>query len=226
MEHVGIFTAQCTKISHCEALKLRLFLSTLTWAFFHGSKLPPIPLSKTQTTRLEELELAKAEIASLEAAAAEEMKMSLQWANGRVVVTALDEPTLELEAHLSGALEVNNYKAESCRPMKGLDDGQSKVEKSRKVQLKAKPLVLKSQVVTKVVLPPKVDEKKENAHEMVEDVRDKPQTREDKPKVEDVEEDQVMVDAQILEAKEKAEQYNRCIGQRSFRKPEKHLGQR
>ncbi|CAL9021380.1 unnamed protein product [Prunus brigantina] len=34
--------------------------------------------------------------------------------------------------------------------MKGLDDGQSKVEKSRKVQLKAKPPVLKSQVATKV----------------------------------------------------------------------------
>ncbi|CAB4289782.1 unnamed protein product [Prunus armeniaca] len=89
--------------------------------------------------------------------------------------------------------------------MKGLDDGQSKVEKSRKVQSKAKPLVLKSQIATKVVLPPKVDETKENAHEMVEDVRDKPHTREDKPKVEDTEEDQVMVDAQILEAKEKAE---------------------
>ncbi|CAB4289781.1 unnamed protein product [Prunus armeniaca] len=94
------------------------------WYMSKGSKLPLIPLSKTQTTRvkmqyattcnvefewaderrtqlnrlvelqerlrLEELELAKAEMASLEAAATEEMKMSLQWANSRVVVTALD----------------------------------------------------------------------------------------------------------------------------------------
>ncbi|CAL9021378.1 unnamed protein product [Prunus brigantina] len=82
------------------------------WYMSKVSKLPLIPLSKTQTRRvqmqyatpcnaefewaderqtqlnrlvelreklcLEELELAKAEMASLEAAAAEEMKMSLQ----------------------------------------------------------------------------------------------------------------------------------------------------
>ncbi|CAL9019080.1 unnamed protein product, partial [Prunus brigantina] len=125
---------------------------------------------------LEELELAKADVvASLEAAAAEERKIRWQWANGQ---------------------------AKSSGPTKGLDDGPSKVEKPRKVQLKAKPPALKNQVATKVVSTSEVDEKKENDHEMVKNVRGKTQTREDKPKVE---EDQVMVDVQTPEAEEKAE---------------------
>ncbi|CAB4263243.1 unnamed protein product [Prunus armeniaca] len=121
--------------------------------------------------------------------------------SSNVPAMPLYEPILELEAHLSGAFEANNSKAKSSGPTKGLDDGPSKVEKSRKVQLKAKPLVLKNQVATKVVSTSKVDEKKENDHEMVGNVRGKPQTREDKPKPE---EDQVMVDVQTPETEEKA----------------------
>ncbi|CAB4268762.1 unnamed protein product [Prunus armeniaca] len=86
--------------------------------------------------------------------------------------------------------------------MKELDDGPPRVEKSRKVQLMAKAPTLKSQVVTKVVSPPKVNKEKENEHEMVKDIMGKPYTREDKPKVE---EDQVMVDVQTLKEEEKAE---------------------
>ncbi|KAI5312890.1 hypothetical protein L3X38_042064 [Prunus dulcis] len=207
------------------------------WYMSRSSKLPPIPLSKTQTRkaqrqyaaswniefewaderqapfyrlvelqeklRLEELELAKVDdVASLEAAAAEERKICQQWANGQVMVTTLDEPIVELEGHLSGAFEANNSKAKSSGPTKGLDDRPSKVKKSRKVQLKAKPLVLKNQVATKVVSTSEVDEKKENDHEMVRNVTGKPQTREDKPKVE---KDQVMVDVQTPETEEKTD---------------------
>ncbi|KAI5343006.1 hypothetical protein L3X38_010882 [Prunus dulcis] len=153
--------------------------------------------------RLEELELAKANVvASLEAAVAEERKIRRQWANGQVVVTTLDDPILELEAHLSGAFEANNSKAKSSEPMKRLDDGPSKVEKPRKVQLKAKPLALKNQVATKVVSASEVDEKKENDHETVRNVRGKTQARKDKPKAE---EDQALIDVQKPEAEEKAE---------------------
>lgn len=66
-------------------------------------------------------------------------------------MTTIDELILELEAHLIRAFEANNSKAKFSGPMKGLNDGSSKLEKSSKVQLKAKPLVLKSQVVAKVV---------------------------------------------------------------------------
>lgn len=71
-------------------------------------------------------------------------------------MTALDESILELEAHLTEAFEANNSKAKSISPMKGLDDRPSKVEKSKKVQLKAKPSVLRSQVATKMASPPEV----------------------------------------------------------------------
>ncbi|CAL9020092.1 unnamed protein product, partial [Prunus brigantina] len=119
-----------------------------------------------------------------------------QWYKSR------DEPISELEAHLSGAFEANNSKAKFSGPTKALDDGPSKVEKSRKVQLKVKPPVLKNQVATKVVSTSEVNEKKEDDHEMAENVRGKTQTREDKPKVE---EDQVMVDVKTPEAEEKAD---------------------
>ncbi|KAL6273093.1 hypothetical protein ACE6H2_023785 [Prunus campanulata] len=207
------------------------------WYRSRGSKLPPIPLSKTQTRRaqrqyaatckaelewaderqaqlnrlvdlreklrLEELEFAKADaVASLEAAAAEDMKIHRQWVNGQVVVTALDEPMLGLEAHLTGAFEANNLKAESSKPMKVLDDGPSKVEKFKKIQPKANPSTSRKQIPIKVISPPVVEEKKENNHEMVEDVRGKPQTTEDELTTE---EDQVMVDVQTSVVEEEAE---------------------
>ncbi|KAI5316405.1 hypothetical protein L3X38_036112 [Prunus dulcis] len=53
------------------------------------------------------------------------------------MVTNIDEPILELEAHLSGAFEANNSKAKSNGPTKGLNDGPSKIEKSMKAEEKA-----------------------------------------------------------------------------------------
>ncbi|CAL9005039.1 unnamed protein product [Prunus brigantina] len=91
---------------------------------------------------------------------------------------------------LIGTFEANNSKAKSCGPTKELDDGPPRVEKSRKVHLKAKAPALKSQVVTKM--------------------------REDKPKVE---EDQVMVDVQTLKVKEKAESTDEVEAKKASENP-------
>ncbi|CAL9021379.1 unnamed protein product, partial [Prunus brigantina] len=96
--------------------------------------------------------------------------------------------------------------------MKGLDDRQSKVEKFRKVQLKDKPPVLKSQVATKVSgINPRRDKTSQRCqpNSMDEDVFDEVESMIRQAKGVDVEGDKVMVDAQTPEAKEKAEQYGR-----------------
>ncbi|KAL6279234.1 hypothetical protein ACE6H2_016115 [Prunus campanulata] len=176
------------------------------WYMSRCSKLPTVTLSKTQTSMAQrkyaascnaEFEWADERQAQLNRLVELREKLRLE-----ELELAKADAVTSLEAHLSGAFEANNSKAESSGPMKGLNDGPSKVEKSRRVQLKAKPPVLKSQVATKVVSPSEVDKKEGNDHEMVENVRGKPPTREDKPKVE---EDQVIVDVQTPEAEEKAE---------------------
>ncbi|KAI5338996.1 hypothetical protein L3X38_018268 [Prunus dulcis] len=87
--------------------------------------------------RLEELELAKANvIALLKAATTEEMRLRREWVNGRFVMMVPKEPILELEAHLSRAFEANDSMAEPKRPTKVVDEKPLKGEKARVVQPK------------------------------------------------------------------------------------------
>ncbi|CAL9005196.1 unnamed protein product [Prunus brigantina] len=179
------------------------------WYRSRGPKLPPVPLSKTQTRmaqrqyattckaeldwadkrqaqldrlvelreklRLEELELDKADaVASLEVAAAEEMKIRREWVNGRVVVTAPEEPILELEAHLTGAFEANNFKVEVSEPTKKRGDKPLRVQKARATPSKVKPPVAKALAVTKVAQPTKVENKEENDQNLVQEAGDEP----------------------------------------------------
>ncbi|CAL2247897.1 unnamed protein product [Prunus armeniaca] len=207
------------------------------WYRSRGPKLPPVPLSKTQTRRaqrqyattckaeldwadkrqaqldrlvelreklqLEELELAKADaVASLEAAAAEEMKIRREWVNGRVVVTAPEEPISELEAHLTGAFEANNSKVEVSEPTKRRGDKPLKVQKARAAPPKAKPLIAKALAMTKLAQPTKVESKEEKDQNMVQEAGDVPHKIVSEPRAE---EDQFMVDVETNVVEEEAE---------------------
>ncbi|KAI5335067.1 hypothetical protein L3X38_025200 [Prunus dulcis] len=101
------------------------------WDVAYVSRPRPADVKLREKLRLE-LELVKAEaVASLEAAAVEEIKLHREWVNGRVVVTAPEEPILELETHLTGAFEAKNSKAEVCRPTKMVGKEPLKGEKTR-----------------------------------------------------------------------------------------------
>ena len=152
---------------------------------------------------LEELELAKADaVASLEAAAAEEIKLHREWVNGRIVVTAPEEPISELEAHLTGAFEANSSKAEVSRPTKMVGEEPSKIEKTMMARPKIKPLVTKAPAVAKVARLTNVENKEESDQNVVQETKNEPHMKESEPEIEG---DQVMVDAEINGAEQKAE---------------------
>ncbi|CAB4278604.1 unnamed protein product [Prunus armeniaca] len=169
------------------------------WYRSRGLKLPHL----REKLRLVELELAKADaIASLEVAAAEEMKIRREWVNGRVVVMAPEEPISELEAHLTGAFEANNSKVEVSEPTKKRVDKPLKVQKAKAAPSKVKPPVAKAPIVTKVAQPTKVEKKEENDQNMVQKAGDEPYKILSEPRAE---EDQVMVDIETNVVEEEVE---------------------
>ncbi|KAI5324234.1 hypothetical protein L3X38_033307 [Prunus dulcis] len=123
------------------------------------------------------------------------------------MVTALEEPILELEAHLTGVFEANNSKVEVSESTKKKGDKPLKVEKARLAPSKVKPLVAKGPTVTKLAQPTKVEKKEKNNQNMVQEAEDEPHRILSEPRVE---EDQVMVDAETnvveKEAEHKAEE--------------------
>ncbi|CAL8162712.1 unnamed protein product [Prunus armeniaca] len=90
------------------------------------------------------------------------MKIRREWVNGRVVVTAPEEPISELEAHLTGAFEANNSKVEVSEPTKKRGDKSLKVQTARAASPKVKPSVANAPALTKVAQPTKVEKKEEN----------------------------------------------------------------
>ncbi|CAL9017890.1 unnamed protein product [Prunus brigantina] len=95
-----------------------------------------------------------------------------RWAN--VVVTAPEEPISELKAHLTGACEANNFKAEVSESTKKREDKPLKVQKARAAPPIVKPPVAKAPTVTKVAQPTKVENKEENDQNLVQEAGDEP----------------------------------------------------